>query len=522
MTRPNLFPWLGFIASLVVLLMACHSTVQDMVSIWIRSETYAHAFVVPPLSAWMVWRLRAELAALPARSSAWALLPLSLVLVAWLAGVMTVTNAVAQTALVLMIILLVPLHFGWVVARALLFPLAFLLFAVPLGDALTPVLMQWTADFTIAALRLSGVPVYREGLQFIIPSGHWSVVEACSGIRYLMASFMVGSLFAYLNYRSARRRVLFAVVSIVLPIVANWLRAYMIVMLGHLSNNAIATGADHLLYGWVFFGVVIVAMFMVGARWAEAPAAVCSSAEDTERGSESGPGHSTTAHGWLAVAVAVLFVAAWGVQRTEPTQLPDAPMPPLRVQLRGTSGWMPVESAPAAWEPVFIGPTRTLSQTYRHDDLHVGLHIGYYAQQTAGRKLVNSRNVLVKSMDPSWQQLTHDERLPGGVAAAVDAPWRASHLLEAASQTGTVRRQLLAWRVYWVDGHLTHSDVAAKLLGLWRRVRGLSDSGASLVIFVDQTGTPAAEAALVRFWRDNRGDIEAALRAVDSGQNGRP
>ena len=65
-------------------------------------------------------------------------------------------------------------------------------FAVPVGEFLLPVFMEWTADFTVLALRLSGIPVYREGLQFVIPSGNWSVVEACSGIRYLIASLMVG------------------------------------------------------------------------------------------------------------------------------------------------------------------------------------------------------------------------------------------------------------------------------------------------------------------------------------------
>ena len=51
--------------------------------------------------------------------------------------------------------------------------------------------------------------MYREGLQFVIPSGNWSVVEACSGVRYLIASVMVGTLFAYLNYSTMRRRLIF-------------------------------------------------------------------------------------------------------------------------------------------------------------------------------------------------------------------------------------------------------------------------------------------------------------------------
>jgi exosortase/archaeosortase family protein len=110
-------------------------------------------------------------------------------------------------------------------------------------------------------LRASGIPVFREGNKIVIPSGAWLVVEACSGVRYLLASLMVGTLFAYLNYQSARRRWTFVALSILIPIVANWIRAYLIVMLGHLSGNKIAVGVDHLIYGWLFFGVIIASMY---------------------------------------------------------------------------------------------------------------------------------------------------------------------------------------------------------------------------------------------------------------------
>jgi len=134
---------------------------------------------------------------------------------------------------------------------------------------MVPTLIDWTADFTIGALRLSGVPVYREGNHFIIPSGWWSVVEACSGVRYIIASSMVGTMFAAIAYRSPRRRAWFVLASILVPVVANWLRAYMIVMLGHLSNNRLAVGVDHVIYGWFFFGLVMLLLFWIGSRWQE-------------------------------------------------------------------------------------------------------------------------------------------------------------------------------------------------------------------------------------------------------------
>jgi exosortase len=82
-----------------------------------------------------------------------------------------------------------------------------LLFAVPFGEAFRPRLMDWTADSTVGALRLTGIPVYREGRYFAIPTGHWSVVEACSGLRYLIASITVGALYAYLTYQRWWKRV---------------------------------------------------------------------------------------------------------------------------------------------------------------------------------------------------------------------------------------------------------------------------------------------------------------------------
>jgi exosortase A len=144
-----------------------------------------------------------------------------------------------------------------------------LLFAVPFGEFLLPPLMEQTADFTVFALRATGIPVYREGLYFTIPSGNWSVVEACSGLRYLIASITLGFLYAYLTYHSIRRRAIFVVVSVIVPIVANWLRAYMIVMIGHLSSMKLAVGVDHLIYGWLFFGLVMLILFWVGSFWRE-------------------------------------------------------------------------------------------------------------------------------------------------------------------------------------------------------------------------------------------------------------
>jgi exosortase A len=225
---------------------------------------------VPPITLWLIWRKRASLAVTGTHPQL-----LSALLLLAGAGFRLAARRTGggQCAVAVCADLHSDFHRAGgarlAVARCIAFPLCFLLFAVPFGDFTQPKLMEWTAHFTVLGLRLTGIPVYSEGQHLIIPTGSWSVVEACSGVRYLIASVTVGTLFAYLTYHSLARRLTFVAISILVPIVANWGRAYMIVMLGHLSGNKLAVGVDHLIYGWVFFGIVIMAMFWIGARWRE-------------------------------------------------------------------------------------------------------------------------------------------------------------------------------------------------------------------------------------------------------------
>ncbi len=244
-------------------------TAALMVRIWYRSETFTHCFLIPPIVLWLAWRRRSTLAGLPVHPWLPALGAMLLMAAVWLLSQLAAINALTQLTFTAMVVLTVPLILGKRVAQEIAFPLMFLFFSVPVGEFMIPVMMEWTADFTVMALRLSRIPVYREGLQFVLSSGNWSVVEACSGVRYLIASITVGTLFAYLNFVSLKKRLLFCLVAVAVPVLANWLRAYLIVMLGHLSSNQLAVGADHLVYGWAFFGVVIFLMFMIGARWRE-------------------------------------------------------------------------------------------------------------------------------------------------------------------------------------------------------------------------------------------------------------
>ena len=482
-------------AVLLAIVVLFRATAASMVSIWIESETFTHAFLVPPISLWLIWRIRKELALFPPRPCLWVLPVLLATGFVWLLAELATVGVVAQFALMTMIVLAVPAVLGLPVARRMAFPLAFLYFAVPFGEFVLPQFMEWTASFTVLGLRLSGIPVYREGLHFVIPSGNWSVVEACSGVRYLIASLTVGTLFAYLNYRSLKRRLIFVGVSLVVPVVANWLRAYMIVMLGHLSGNKLAAGVDHLIYGWLFFGLVLMAMFWIGARWRE------DDLPDSGVPPEQPSAYAVARISPVVMAVATMLVlAVWPLAQWKIDHSERADVERLS-PLAAIPGWQESPQALADWTPSFSLPSAVLQQTFSANGNPVGVYIGYYRNQDYRRKLVSSSNVLVRSNDRQWARVTSGVREVEVAGRAVAA--RTAELRSAGTR-------LTVWQWYWINGHWTASDPLAKGLTAWSRVTGQGDDSAVIIVYAEKE-LAADQALLESFVRQAGPAIEQAL-----------
>ncbi len=129
------------LALVAAILLLYRETAITMVGVWYRSETFAHAFLVLPISLWLIWRQREPLAALTPRAQPWMLLPMLGVAAVWLMADLVVVNAASQFALVALLVLAVPAVLGFQVTMVILFPLLFLFFAVPFGEFMLPPMM---------------------------------------------------------------------------------------------------------------------------------------------------------------------------------------------------------------------------------------------------------------------------------------------------------------------------------------------------------------------------------------------
>lgn len=265
---PRLTGWygaltaLGFgLAGLAALFV---NEIGAAVSTWDRSSAYGHCWLVLPIAIWLAWTRRDRLAGLSPEP-----LPVAGLLalggaVAWLVMERLGVMEARQFAALGIVWVLVLATLGWRIVVAMAAPLAYLIFLVPFGEFATPWLQNITLEMILFGLRLLGIPHHADGLVIEIPEGTFLVAEACAGLRFLIAAVAFGALYALSMFRDTWRRLVVLLLAVLVPLVANGIRAFAIVLMGHHMGSAEAAAADHLVYGWIFFSAVMILLILAG------------------------------------------------------------------------------------------------------------------------------------------------------------------------------------------------------------------------------------------------------------------
>lgn len=301
------------------------------VGVWQSSTAYNHCWLVLPIAAWLFWQRRAWLAVLaPAPDIRLALLALPGAL-AWLAAERLGIMEGRQLAALGLFQVLVLAVFGWRFAWTFAGPLLYLVFLVPFGAFAVPLLQHITARLIDIGLDWWGISHYVDGLLIETPAGLFHVAEACAGLRFIIASLAFGALYALVIFRSPWRRLLVMVLALVVPILANGVRAGGIIVAADYLGSAQAAVADHVIYGWGFFSVVILLLILAGLPFredsavADAPPADTPSPVPARVGGLVAAGAAAVALGAAGPALAMRL--AHGVAAPVETAFRLAPMP---------------------------------------------------------------------------------------------------------------------------------------------------------------------------------------------------
>lgn len=240
----------------------------DLASQWAADENYSHGFVIPLISAYLVWERRHALSRCRVQGSAWGYALLLLAVALLILGQAATFGYPVRLSFILVLAGLTLYLAGGQVLRILAFPFAYLLFMIPLpAPVLTKValpLQLFAARVATGVLDVLNVPVLREGNVIDLATIRLDVVEACSGIRSLIALLALATIFAYFTQRTWRGRLTLVLSAIPIAVVANAARVTLTGVLTQTFGLAAAMGFYHEFSGLLVFGLAFALMVATG------------------------------------------------------------------------------------------------------------------------------------------------------------------------------------------------------------------------------------------------------------------
>lgn len=263
---------LGLAAQLLGLVGALALTygqaLADLANQWLTDENYSHGVFIPLVSAYLLWERRQALSRCSLRGSAWGYGVLVAGLALLVAGQAAKFGYPVRLSFIVVLAGLTLFLAGAKALRIVAFPLAYLLFMIPLpAPVLTKIafpLQLLAAKVATAALDLLNVPVFREGNIVNLAAARLDVVEACSGIRSLVALLALATIFAYFSQRTWQARLILVLSAIPIAIVANAARVALTGVLAQTFGVTAALGFYHEFTGLLVFGVAFALMMAVG------------------------------------------------------------------------------------------------------------------------------------------------------------------------------------------------------------------------------------------------------------------
>ncbi|MCJ9430373.1 exosortase A [Kordiimonas marina] len=475
--RLQLMPVALWLSGLLLIGLAWWPDAQNLAwLVWTR-DTYNYGLWVPVISLWLIWRDRDRLqgqALTPWLGGAPVMAGAAIL---WLAGSFFDAGLLRHLALITALQGLTLVAFGPVVYRRVLFPMLFLYLMVPFGEGMIPPLQQLTADGTIRLLRLVGIPAQSDGVLITLPSGVYEVARACAGVQFLFTSLVMSVLMAFLAFRRWRKRAAMVLAGVLVPILANILRVFSILVISELTSQQFAKSIDHIVYGWVFLSFILLILIALAYRYAD-------NAEDE---AEADPGEvaapTRQAMAWIAVLILLPLGARLllpPVEASTVCPLPDKPLPACE-----GCGYRLLDASHTYGWPLYAGTDKEGKALYRHAGIRLQLYRALYSPERPGHRLSGLENRLGSD---GWAPLPGR----GGTTVTVGA-YKAREIV---LWRGAARR--LVWQLQFVGGHAVTSLWQAKLWGGFARLRHGAARAAVLSVSTEISGTENAARAEIR------------------------
>lgn len=256
---------LGLFALLTGAFLFCYwGTLSGLWHLWSTDGDYSYAFFIPLVSAYAIWEQRRRLARIPIRAEWWGVLPFLTVMAMSLYGILGSSPSAVRPMLPLMLMVLTLWCGGRALLQALAFPLGLIFFMIPL-----PTMVQAKIGVPLKfvstrlgelILKIAHVPVHVEGNIIDLGVTQLQVLDACSGLRYILPLFALGVIYAYFSERVRWKQLMLVLGTIPIAILMNGVRIGATGILTRHCGVTVAEGFFHGFSGWLVFLVAFALM----------------------------------------------------------------------------------------------------------------------------------------------------------------------------------------------------------------------------------------------------------------------
>ena len=266
-------PWLSpkiwglAAATILVFAYAQYNSIESLIERWANTPEFSHGFFIPLVSLWLAWERREAVFSQPLRSSYFGIVIVVAACVVLLIGETTDTAVFNHISFIIGVVGLVYVIGGWRLTRIMAIPLFFLVFMVPwpyvVTSTITAQLQLISSQLGVEFIRVCNIPVYLEGNVIDLGFYRLGVVEACSGLSYLVPLLGLGFMAAYFCRGPLWHKILVMAAVVPLTIIMNSFRIAMIGVIAQFFGIEYAEGFLHYFEGWAVFVMCIGVIYLL-------------------------------------------------------------------------------------------------------------------------------------------------------------------------------------------------------------------------------------------------------------------
>ncbi len=236
-----------------------------MIMDWYTYSDYSHGFLIPFISAYIIWTNREKISTIRIKPDNLGILVLIIGLIIFIIGITGAEYFTMRFSIIPIILGIVYFLYGREMVKSVLLPVGFLICMIPI-----PAIVFNTVAFPLKLLatniatniiQLANIPVVRDGNIIHLTDMSLEVADACSGIRSLMSMVALGVAYAYIFERSMLKRTILVICIVPITIITNVARVTGTGILSHYMGPSAASGFFHEFAGIVVF-LAAFAMFI--------------------------------------------------------------------------------------------------------------------------------------------------------------------------------------------------------------------------------------------------------------------